>query len=558
MLLELSIENFVLIEKAVLEFSSGFNVITGETGAGKSLAVQALKLLLGARAESRLVRPGAKQAVVQAMFTLDDRTAGLLDDRGIDAGEELIVRRIIPVSGKGGRIYINGALVSLADLREITADLVSISSQHEYQTLLRQGSHRVWLDRFAGIEAEVEETARLHSELGRISTELERLLQKREELADERERLHHEAELIDSVDPSPGEVDEIEQELAVLRSAKDLRLRGENIYTMIYAGKGSVTEVLSEGEQELERMTRMDSRLDKSLEDMQSLRFQAEELAWRIRDYVQELPSDLTRLEQLEERLYAIRQLERRFGPSTEDVLNYRRELEKRLEQASNLSDRIAEAETALDDVSRRLIRQATLVSKLRQQAASELASSVLAELKDLKLDKTSFTVNVSCPDEPDAADAGPAGFDTVNFLFSANIGQEAAPLSRIASGGELSRVMLALKAVLARKSGIETVIFDELDSGISGEVADMVGAKLAKLAEHGQVIAITHYPQIAAAARLHITVIKNVENGLTTTVMKELEEEERIDEIARMLGGGTEDARAWAARLLGPVFRRT
>lgn len=557
MLLELSIENFVLIKRASLSLSEKFTVITGETGAGKSLSVQALKLLLGARADSRQVRPGEKQAVVQALFTNPESVTPLLEERGIEPGDDLIIRRIIPASGKGGRIYINGSLVSLQDLREITSDLVSISSQHEYQSLLKKGSHGLWLDRFAGLEQERERVSGLFRAFITCSRKLEQLVGSRKQQAEDEERLRHEAELIDSVNPSEDEEEEIQQELSVLRSAKELILRGESIYSALYAGKGAVIELLSEAVKDLERMCRADARLEKMLEDAHSLRYQAEEIAHEIRDYVRSLPSDLARLEQLEERLYSIRQLRRRFGPGIDDVLSYRKEIEEKLAQASGISERIDALKKEKESISRELIDAAQQLSERRIAAASELSGEVCSELSDLKLKDTQFIVDVRRPEEPEVDDIGPSGFDNVSFLFSANAGQEPAPLARIASGGELSRVMLALKAVLARKGGIETVVFDELDSGISGEVADMVGKKLRSLSQNGQVVAISHYPQIAACADTHIGVEKGVADGVAITRMKGLEGEERVDEIARMLGGGEEDARAWAARLLGPVLGR-
>ncbi len=557
MLLELSIENFVLIKKATLNFSEGFTVITGETGAGKSLAVQALKLVLGARADSRQVRSGAKQAIIQALFTHSPRIEPLLEERGIEQGDELIIRRIIPESGKGGRIYINGSLVSLQDLREITADLVSISSQHEFQTLLRKGSHRIWLDRFAGVEDEVLHLSQVYRKLSDKQAEIQRLSDEQQDIAEEEERLRQEAELIDRVQPVIGEEDGLKQKISVLRSAKNLRLMGENVYSLLYAGKGAVLEQLADASRELGRMAQTDTRLEKPLEELESIRYQAEEVAWQVRDYVHTLPTDLSRLEQLEDRLYSLRQLTRRFGPGLEDVIAYREEIEKRLNEVSNTSERIAALKKEAQQLGERLVNMACALSDRRRRAALQLSEAVKQELSDLKLKGTDFVVDIKAPQDPAVRHVGPTGMDEVNFVFSANPGQDPAPLARIASGGELSRVMLALKAVLARKSGIETVVFDELDSGISGEVADRVGKKLLDLSRHGQVIAISHYPQIAAAAKLHIGVEKSVTDGITTTEMKEIEGEERVDEIARMLGGGTEDARAWAARLLGPVLRR-
>ncbi len=550
MLLELGLENFILFERVSLCLSSGLTVLTGETGAGKSLLVQALKLILGARADLQQIRTGAKQALVQAVFEASPEVRGQLEDMGISCDDELVIRRTVAQTGKG-RIYVNGAIVSLQNLRQIVSGLVSLAGQHEYQELLRRERHGPWLDRFSGLGHEVDQITSLYQEIKGLQTNLQRAVATKEEAAEEVDRLRQEAQEIDKIAPKPGEEERLEQELQVLKSAEALRNLGDNCYRTLYADKGSIQEKLASCGQDLKRMAGLDPTLEKTVKELDSVVYQAEEVAWTVRDYIHGLPTDLSQLERIEERIYGLRELKRHFGPTIEDVLTYRNDIEIKLTTLYENGDRIEDLKRKLEEKEKGLVNAALDLSKKRRQGAKRLSKAIRAELSDLKLAKTDFMADVQATERPIASDVGPRGLDKVQFLFSPNVGQPLRPLASIASGGELSRVMLALRAALARQTGIETIVFDEIDAGIGGEVAEKVGFKLKALSSFGQVVTITHFPQIAARGDHHIALEKVVKGDKTAIVIREVEGNQRLEELTRMLGGDRETARAYAGKLL-------
>ena len=530
--------------------SSGLTVLTGETGAGKSLLVQALKLILGARADLQQIRTGTKQALVQAVFEASPEVRGQLEDMGISCDDELVIRRTVPQTGKG-RIYVNGAIVSLQDLRQIVSGLASLAGQHEYQELLRRERHGPWLDRFSGLGHEVDQITSLYQEVKGLQTDLQRAVATKEEAAEEVDRLRQEAEEIDKIAPKPGEEERLEQELQVLKSAEALRNLGDNCYRTLYADKGSIQEKLASCGQDLKRMAGLDPTLEKTVKELDSVVYQAEEVAWTVRDYIHGLPTDLSQLERIEERIYGLRELKGHFGPTIEDVLTYRNDIEIKLTTLYENGDRIEDLKRKLEEKEKGLVSAALDLSKKRRQGAKRLSKAIRAELSDLKLAKTDFMADVQATERPIASDVGPRGLDKVQFLFSPNVGQPLRPLASIASGGELSRVMLALRAALAKQAGIETIVFDEIDAGIGGEVAEKVGFKLKALSSFGQVVTITHFPQIAARGDHHIALEKVVKGDKTAIVIREVEGNQRLEELTRMLGGDRETARAYAGKLL-------
>jgi len=550
MLLELGLENFILFEKVSLCLSSGLTVLTGETGAGKSLLVQALKLILGARADLQQIRTGAKQALVQAVFEASTDVRGQLKDMGISCDDELVIRRMVSQTGKG-RIYVNGAIVSLQDLRQIVSGLVSLAGQHEYQELLRRERHGPWLDRFSGLGHEVDQVTSLYQEIKGLQTNLKSATAAKEEASEEVDRLRQEAHEIDRIAPKPGEEERLEQELKVLKAAEALRVLGDNCYRTLYADKGSIHEKLAICRQDLKRMADLDPTLEKTVKELDSVVYQAEEVVWTVRDYTHGLPTDLSQLEQIEERIYGLRQLKRHFGSTIEDVLDYRNDIEIKLATLYKSDDRIENLKTKLEEKEKKLLNAALDLSKKRREGAKRLSKAIKAELSELKLAKTDFVVDVESKERPIASDVGPKGLDKVQFFFSPNVGQSLRPLASIASGGELSRVMLALRAVLARQAGIETIVFDEIDAGIGGEVAEKVGFKLKALSSFGQVVTITHFPQIAARGDHQIALEKIVKGDNTAIVIREVEGNQRLEELTRMLGGDRETAMAYAGKLL-------
>lgn len=550
MLLELGLENFILFERVSFSLSSGLTVLTGETGAGKSLLVQALKLILGARADLQQIRTGAQQALVQAVFEASSEVRGQLEDMGISCDDELVIRRTVPRTGKG-RIYVNGAIVSLQDLRQIVSGLASLAGQHEYQELLRRERHGLWLDRFSGLGHEVDQITTLYKEIKGLQTNLQSAMAAKEEVAEEKDRLRQEAEEIDRIAPKPGEEERLEQELKVLKAAEALRTLGDNCYRTLYGDKGSIQEKLAICRQDLKRMADLDPGLEKTLKELDSVVYQAEEVVWTIRDYIHGLPADLSQLEQIEERIYRLRQLKRHFGPTIKDVLAYRNDIEIKLATLYESDDRIENLKIRLEEEEKKLINDALDLSKKRRQGAKRLSSAIKAELSDLKLAKTDFLIDVEAAERPTVKDVGPMGLDKVQFLFSPNVGHPLRPLASIASGGELSRVMLALRAALAKQAGIETIVFDEIDAGIGGEVAEKVGFKLKALSSFGQVVTITHFPQIAARGDHHIALEKVVKEDKTDIVIRKVAGNQRLEELTRMLGGDRETAKAYASKLL-------
>jgi DNA repair protein RecN (Recombination protein N) len=550
MLLELGLENFILFERVSLCLSNGLTVLTGETGAGKSLLVQALKLILGARADLQQIRTGTNQALVQAVFEASSGIRGQLEDMGISCDDELVIRRTVPRTGKG-RIYVNGAIVSLQDLRQIVSGLASLAGQHEYQELLRRERHLPWLDCFSGLGHEVDQITSLYQEIKGLQTDLQKATAAKEKAAEEVDRLQQEAQKIDIIAPKPGEEERLEQELKVLKAAEALRTFGDTCYRTLYAGQGSIQEQLASCGQDLKRMAGIDSTLEKTVKELDSVAYQAEEVARTVRDYIQGLPTDLSQLERIEERIYGLRELKRHFGPAIEDVLAYRNDIETKLTTIYESGDRIENLKTRLEEKERRLVNDALDLSKKRRQGAKKLSRAIKAELSDLMLAKTDFMVEVEAAERPVVTDVGPRGLDKVQFLFSPNVGQPLRPLASIASGGELSRVMLALRAILAKQAGIETIVFDEIDAGIGGEIAEKVGFKLKALSSFGQVITITHFPQIAARGDRHVALEKIVEGDKTVIKIREVEGDQRLEELTRMLGGDRDTAMAYAGKLL-------
>ncbi|NPA95304.1 MAG: DNA repair protein RecN [Thermodesulfobacteria bacterium] len=553
MLRELVIENFVLIHRAEIDFSPGFTVITGDTGAGKSLLLKAFMMLLGARGEAKLIGDMGKTATVQAVFDVSPSIRQFLEERAIEHDEELIVRRVLSSDGKN-RVFLNGVLTTLQDLRGLAANLVSLAGQHEFQRLLSGDEQRNWLDEFAGVSC--QRLSSLLKEATGLRKKLKTLVKKRQEQLRERERLQADAELIDKVNPQPGEEDELFEERKILRQTEKIRGIGQELYQRLYGERESIVESLSECQRLLDKLASIDPSVEGLCNQMNSIVHEADDVAASIRDYIYDLPLDNTRLDEVEDRLFALKGLRKRFGPSIEDVIAYRNRIEEELTSLDDLDTRIQELERELQLEEARVMEEAKKISAKRKEAARVFAQRVQEQLKDLQLDKAVFDVKVESPQEPSIGDVKAHGFDRVTFLFCANPGRSLEPLSEVASGGELSRLLLAIKVVMGRLQGSETLFFDEIDAGLGGEVAEKVGVKLRAISDWAQVIAITHFPQIAAQAHNHLVVKKEQTGERTVSSVREVHGESRAEEIARMLGGESGKAREYAKELLGSVLR--
>ncbi len=557
MLSELILENFILTERATFSFGPGFTVITGATGAGKSLFVKAMKLILGGRADTSVLRHGAGQAAVQALFEIPEEFRKTMLDHGIETGGELIIRRVIPAGGRG-RIFVNGCLVTLQQLRRLTGGLAGIAGQHEFQNLLKREKHLEMMDEFGGLGQERSRLSRRYAETADLRKRLRNLTEKHAKWKDEKDRILREQQRIDEIKPKEHEEDDLLRQRAVLKSSSELRSLGEEAYQKLYSSRGSITEELSFCRGSVEKMADLDSNLGPLRQQIDSITYQAEDLAISLRDYLHSLPLDLSRLDRIEERLFKLQELKKRFGPEISDVLSYRRGLEERLAQFDGLEQEIGAAAKRLEAAEKRLCGEAKELSRKRKGLCRSMEQAVLKELSALNLKRAAFKVEIESPDDMVPEAVGLRGADQVEFLFSANPGQPLRPLVRVASGGELSRILLALKTITGGRDLEETLIFDEIDAGLGGEVAENVGKKLRKMGEDNQVIAITHFPQIAAMGQGHLVVEKREKDGGTVTEVRGISAEARLGEIVRMLGGETETAKRYAHELLGSVLRGT
>jgi len=550
MLTELRIRNFAIIEQVTLPLSPGFNVLSGETGAGKSIIVGALGLLLGERASADLIRSGADKATVEGVFDISELKdiSALADERGIEVEEDtLVLKREIATNGRG-RAWINGTTVTASVLAEIGRQLVNLHGQHDAQTLLDSESQRRILDAFGGAERQTELVRSAHKEVSEVRREIATLTSRRAEAERRADYLRHVAKEIEEAKLAPGEDTKLEDEARVLENADELRTLASTLNELLSGEEGSVISQLGVAQRPLSSIERIDPSASRMQELFDTGFYALQELARAVDDYAGSVELDPDRLEEVRRRRDRLFGLLKKYGPMLQDVIaagtNARAELDL-IDTAqfdlANLTAREVEAR-------RRLASDAERLSEMRLSGARKLAKAVDALLPPLGMPDGRFTVTLTARDEPTAE-----GAEDVEFRVALNIGHEDRPLARVASGGELSRVMLALKTILARVDQVPTLIFDEVDAGIGGRVGLQVGDTLRRVAKEHQVFAISHLPQIAARAHHHIVVAKGARGGVTTADITVLEGTSRVNEIARMLGGDPESkvSRAHAKELL-------
>lgn len=540
MLTELRIQDFAVIDRLAVRLGPGLNALTGETGAGKSIIVGALSLILGERASSDVVRTGADRAIVEAVFDITgmDEVLRVLSEHGIEPEEGLlIIRREIGAGGRG-RVWVNGAASTVSLLAGLGANLVDLHGQHEHQSLLRSSQQRALLDAYA----EAVELARAvrgeHERLRGARARLEDL-ESRVRTAEQRaDFLRFQLEEIDRAKVRTGEEEELEIEANRLSHASELAGLSESLHVELYAGERALSARLAEVRRTLDHLTRIDASLHQWRETVESALFGLEEMGRVMGEYASSIEHDPARLDDLRRRQDLLFRLKRKYGPELEDVIRTAAEARAELNALeSSVLDReaiereIADAQSALDAAAARL-------TAARRKGAKRLTSAITSVLPDLGMSGAHFRIELT-----PLSEAGAHGAEDVEFLIAVNAGFEPKPLSRVASGGEMSRIMLALKTELARLDGIPTLVFDEIDAGIGGRVANQVGEKLKRVAEAHQVFVITHLPQIASRADTHLLVVKADRGGITATDVQPLEGRERIRELARLLGGDPESA---------------
>ena len=573
MLSELRIENFAIIDKLEIIFQPGLIVFTGETGAGKSIIIDAVELLLGGRADPTMIRSGAERALIEARFEIPEDTnltiqellqrEDLLDDQ-----DTLYIGREVRAEGRS-TARLNGRVVNLGLLKEIGELLVDLHGQSEHLSLLRVKQHLALLDRYAGNQTQQQKYLNDYHALILVKNDLKRLRQSESEAARRLDILDYQINEISSAKLEHDEEDLLITERNRLANAENLASAAQQALVKLEDGtpeSASIIDLMGEVINELKVISRLDNSQDGISENFEGSFLQISELSLELRNYIEQIEFNPQRLNQVEERLDLIANLKRKYGNTISEILVYLRNAENERDTISNAAERIAELEIQENRCLKLLAQSGQALSITRHQAAENLARGIEAELVELNMDGARFEVEIKMQLDPEGVklDDGRVvgysinGLDEVEFLIAPNPGEGLKPLVKIASGGETSRLMLGLKNVLARADDIPTLIFDEIDQGIGGRVGTVVGNKLWNLARHHQVLCVTHLPQLAAFSEQHLQVSKNIQNGRTITQVSDLKGDARIPELAIMLGEKSEGTMQSARDLLDTASQAT
>ncbi len=538
MLRFLKIRHLAVIDALEVEFGGGLSVLTGETGAGKSIIVEAVGLLLGGRASPDLVRTGEEQATLEAVFDAAD-------------GREVIVRREISPQGRS-RAFVDGALATAAALRDVCTGLVDIHGQHEHQQLLDPQSHLDLLDAYGQLEASRASVESAFDAWQQARGELERSVATDRDRAARLDFARFQLGEIDRVQPQPGEDEQLAAARQVLANADRLQRLCEESYALLYEGEQAALAALAVVWRRVSELASLDGKFTPYLDAKESVKTSLEDLALFLRSYASALDASPARLQEVEDRLATIERLKKKYGPTLQDVLDRREMLRRDLASDEGSMDRTAQLEDALRSMQARYLSAARALSAARHAAADRLVRQLEQQLAGLAMERTRCAMRFNDSDLPEGGWTA-RGLDEAEFYLSPNPGEELRPLARIASGGELSRIMLALKTLASTDAPGKTLIFDEVDAGIGGRVADVLGSRLQALGRRFQVLCITHLPQIAAHATDHFRVTKRVRGGRTTTAIERLTGGDRVEEIARMMAGRevTDKVRGSARELL-------
>lgn len=568
MLTELYIRNFAIIDELRLQFHNGFNVLTGETGAGKSIILDAVTLMLGGRADTTLVRAGAGVAYVEAIFTLSEALkkilSPILEAEGLEGekNDSVLLSRELRLNGRN-ICRVNGRTVNLSVLRDVAEPLIDIHGQGEHLSLLQPRSHLPLLDSYAGVQSDRAELAKEITALHEIQRELADLRQNERMLAQRADMLRFQIEEIDAAKLTEGEEEDLRAERTRLANSEQLMKSASeavNLLTGMDDDSQAVADMLGQAERALVQLTRYDETQGPLLERLQGLIYQLSELSSELQSYLNEVEYNPSRLDFVEERLELINMLKRKYGEDIGSILALGGRAKTELTRIGNSEERIAELEKRQEGYLRRCGGMALILSHKRQAAAKKLATAVVGQLVDLQMDGAKFQVQFGRTPQADGLYVekerlafDKTGFDQTEFLISTNPGEPLKPLAKVASGGETSRLMLALKTALAQVDETPTLIFDEIDQGIGGRVGDVVGRKLwglTDVAEH-QVIVVTHLPQLAGYGDFHFHVSKGQKDGRTTTRINSLDQNGRVEELAAMLGTQGEYATGGAESIL-------
>ncbi|MCY3625945.1 MAG: DNA repair protein RecN [Candidatus Dadabacteria bacterium] len=534
MLVELRLKNFAIIDEISINFGANLNIITGETGTGKSLIVDAINVILGDKFTADHVKSADRQTSVEALFEVpgDCGIGEKLEELGIgDQEGELLIKRVFNPGGRN-RIYINGSMATLGTLSRVTDGLVNMFGQHEHQSLLKKSNYLSYIDAFSQLEHEVSEYKASYTELVRAENELEALRKKEQEGTEKEDYLRFQAEEIKKVSPAPNEDSELEAERVRLENSERFSSSLASATGLVYEGESSAVGFLKQALLDLERVSDLDSSLGELRDRIAAVLIETEDVFYGLSEFAGKIEHNPQRLEEVLSRLEEISRLKRKHGDSIEEIIKKQHEIESELEGLSNSAERLEEVERRRDSLREEVSAVASSISAARKAGAGRLQDLFSEQAESVGLKNARFEVEFS------EKDLSGDGKDSVQFLFSANPGQPLRSVNRVASGGELSRIMLLLKSFVSTGDAGSIFIFDEVDAGIGGVVAESIGRKIKNLSDQSQVVCITHLPQVAKFADTHLLVAKEFGDGETDVSVDVLGEEERVVEIGRMLAG--------------------
>jgi DNA repair protein RecN (Recombination protein N) len=543
LLQELSIKNFAIIDELTVSIEEGLTVLTGETGAGKSIIIDAVHLLVGGRGSSEFVRHGEKKAEIEGLFTLEDEKHPCYkkaEEFGIEVEEGMIIlRRDISAQGKSV-CRINGKLVTIAILRELGSTLIDIHGQHEHQELMNETLHLTLLDQFASaqLKPSLQNYREVYKEFEAVQGRLKKYNENEQEMAHRLDLIQFQLSEIENASLVPGEDESLIEEKNKLMNFEKLFQSLQNCYNSIQ-GEGRGLDWTGLAMSHIEGAAEIDSKYDRLMEAVSNSFYLLEEAAGTVRSELDELEFEPDRLNVIEGRLNEINTLKRKYGPSIEEILEYSSAIEEEIETVTNKDTLIHDLEKKLQSLEKDLYLEAEQLSSIRKKAAKRLTAKIHEQLKELYMDKTTFEVRfIQEPSKSGQFKYRKDGADQIEFYISPNPGEPLKPLSKVASGGELSRVMLALKTIFSKHQGITSIIFDEVDTGVSGRVAQAIAEKIYQVSVNSQVMCISHLPQVAAMADSHLYIAKKSTRGRTSTSVTSLKVEEKIREIGRMISG--------------------
>lgn len=552
MLRLLYLKNYTLADELTVSFGKGLSIITGETGAGKSVIIGALNLLVGERASPDLIRTDQTKAIIEATFDISKLSdvKKWLRKNEFDEAEQLIIRRELSKQS-AARAFINDSPTTLSSLKEIGNLLIDLHGQHEHQSLLQPERHRSFLDNYAGVEKELSSYSIKYDEYIKLQKEIAELLLQKDSWTKERDFLDFQRNEIAAINPLEGEDEKIDAELKILENAEELAELASTLHTNLIEDDGSIYSRLTDAKATLEQLAKIDSRFSDSLKEVTTMISVVKELSNESSSYSESVEFSPARLSELRNRGMALTRIKKKYGPTLADVITLFKELESKLGPEGNIEEVIQTKNDQLTQVRRELSSLSIKLSDKRKKAVEKFEKQILATLKELGMEQSQFMVSIQNTQSTDETKpfvevekrkfaTYPHGVDIIEFFISNNKGEEPKPLARVASGGEISRVMLAMKSALSAADAIPVLVFDEIDTGISGRIAQKVGKAMKGLSKEHQILSITHLSQIAAFADTHYLVEKATTKNSTTTAIRTLDEQEHIEEVARLIAGET------------------